>query len=301
MTFKDDFARFAGLNTLPGLPAATEGVKDEAYREGLSAGDAVVQALGKGWAKTPKENTKKAWAPIVAKYAGEQEFMNDSQWAKGFGSALTGHFGKDMKLEGAPVLTARARTSKTEAEEDVANIILKQMGGFGRLKMMIGAKNFSKTDNSVTFQWPSKQRSTGNALKVTLKGDDTYDMEFFNGPKSVKKYDGVYNDQLKSIFEKQTGLYLTMSATSPEDDELTEESEIGRAQLPAYAAQNVKNIEKIIVGSDFETAWKGINGVILQIKVNGTVRFTAKMLRDISGLPDFRWVEANDEYVTVGC
>jgi len=200
MTFKSDFNRFAGLTTLPGLPTATEGVKDEAYREGLSAGDAVVQALGKGWAKTPKENTKKAWAPIVAKYAGEQEFMNDSQWAKGFGSALTGHYGKEMKLEAS------------EAEDDVAAIILKQMGGFGRLKAMIGAKNFSKTADSLTFQWPSKQRSTGNALKVTLKGDDTYDMEFFNGPKSVKKYDGVYNDQLKSIFEKQTGLYLTMSA-----------------------------------------------------------------------------------------
>ena len=287
MNYKADFARFAGLSRLPGLSELNEGVKDEAYKEGLSAGDAVVVALSKGWAKAPKENTKKAWAPIVAKYAGEQEFQNDSQWGKGFGSALTGHFGKDMKLE-------------SEGEDDVATIILKQMGGFGRLKAMLGAKNFSKDASSLTFQWPSKQRSKGNAVKISLRGDDTYDMEFFNGPKSVKKYDGVYNDQLKSIFEKQTGLYLTMSAASPEGDELAEASEVGREQLPAYAAQNVKSIEKI-VGGDFETAWKGINGVILQIKVNGTVRFTAKMLRDISGLPDFRWVEANDESVTVGC
>jgi hypothetical protein len=365
------------LSTLPGLD---EGVKDEAYREGLAAGDAVVKALTLGWAKTPKENTKKAWAPIVAKYAGDQEFMNDSQWAKGFGSALTGHYGKEMKLEFiAPLvrgaiavakspagraaasavgqyaakaigravvqkvdaaqlspgkyhdehgkcppgyrrnkadtkcvpagktesssllaLAARVRMSKTEAEEDVAATILKQMGGFGRLKAMIGAKNFSKTADSLTFQWPSKQRSTGNALKVTLKGDDTYDMEFFNGPKSVKKYDGVYNDQLKSIFEKQTGLYLTMSATN-EGEPLEEASEVeSKDDLPAYAQHNVKRVEKMF-GVKYSTAWAGGNGIILVFDLQNPPRIVKETLKSLADLADFRWVEFNKDDISIGC
>jgi|GEM_PF-5337701 len=116
MSYKADFSRFAGLSTLPGLPSREEGVKDEAYREGLAAGDAVVKALRLGWAKAPKDNTKKAWAPIVAKYAGDQEFMNDSQWAKGFGSALTGHYGKEMKLEFiAPLVRGAMAVAKSPA------------------------------------------------------------------------------------------------------------------------------------------------------------------------------------------
>jgi hypothetical protein len=289
MSYKADFSRFAGLSTLPGLPSLEEGMKDEAYREGRDAGAAVVQVLIKGWAKAPKENTKTAWMPVVDKYAGVQEFSKDPEWLRGFQSSLVGHFGKPIKI-----------TNESSDEADVAKVILQQMGGFGRLKAMIGAKNFSKTDNSLTFQWPSKQRSTGNALKVTLKGDDTYDMEFFNGPKSVKKYDGVYNDQLKSIFEKQTGLYLTMSAATT-GEPLAEASEVeSKDDLPAYAQHNVKRVEKMF-GVKYSTAWEGGNGIILVFALQNPPRIVKETLKSLADLADFRWVEFNANDISIGC
>lgn len=94
--FKKSFSRMAGLTRLPGL---AEGMKDEAYREGMAAGQAVVHVVQMGWAKAPKDGDKAGWMKIVDKYAGVQEFSKDPAWLKGFKSALTGHYGKEVKLE----------------------------------------------------------------------------------------------------------------------------------------------------------------------------------------------------------
>jgi len=100
------------------------------------------------------------------------------------------------------------------ADSQIAKTILSQMGGSRRLQMMIGAKNFVAGPNWVSFKWPNKQRSKGNMLKVTLRGDDTYDMEFLNAAgynaKVVKKHSGVYAEDLVGIFERQTGWYLRL-------------------------------------------------------------------------------------------
>ena len=93
--------------------------------------------------------------------------------------------------------------------DDVALTIMKQMGG-GRLKVMIGAKNFVSHGNALSFKFPNPKRSMGNAVKITLDPSDTYTMEFFNGMKSVKKVDGLHAEDLKRTFEKQTGLYLSL-------------------------------------------------------------------------------------------
>lgn len=102
---------------------------------------------------------------------------------------------------------------KEVAGSDVGKTILAQMGGAGRIKAMTGA-NFSFTPDGVIIQWPSRQRSRGNVVEIELKPDDTYELRFLNvstmGRKPVKTYDGVYFDQLVSIFEKQTGLYLKL-------------------------------------------------------------------------------------------
>jgi hypothetical protein len=97
----------------------------------------------------------------------------------------------------------------------VANTILRQMGGAGRLKAMTGANSFVGTENSVSFRWPSQRPSTGNAIRITLDPDDTYTVDFLrvnkNGAESVKRLEGIYADQLMDIFERQTGLYLTFA------------------------------------------------------------------------------------------
>lgn len=100
------------------------------------------------------------------------------------------------------------RRVRVEANE-VALTILKQMGG-GRLKVMIGAKNFSTSEKALGFQFPNPKRSLGNRVRIVLDPSDTYTMEFYNGMKLVKKVDGLHAEDLKKAFEKQTGLYLSL-------------------------------------------------------------------------------------------
>jgi len=100
-------------------------------------------------------------------------------------------------------------------EAKVGEIILKQMGGGGRIMAMLGARKFLMLPKGVAIGWPSRHRSKGNYVEITLRPDDTYTMIFFNvspkfGKKKVKSYDGIYADQLVPVFEKQTGYYLRL-------------------------------------------------------------------------------------------
>ena len=126
--------------------------------------------------------------------------------------------------------------SLTEDKQQVGKTILKQMGGWGRIRAMIGAKNAatygpkspdSKTGEGmggVSFRFPrpggsaasKRKRGRGmpNYVKIILNGKDLYDMSFgsIHGStfKATKTYNDVYADKLKSIFEKETGLYLSL-------------------------------------------------------------------------------------------
>lgn len=107
------------------------------------------------------------------------------------------------KLAGVRVLT-----------ESVHEEILKQLGGAGKLRAMIGAKDFVSGPDRLYFKWPGK-RATGNGVRIILHGSDTYDVEFVwasgtKAPVGVKRLTGIYADQLRSVFEKQTGLYLSL-------------------------------------------------------------------------------------------
>ena len=123
----------------------------------------------------------------------------------------------------------------------VAQTILSQLGG-NQFLVMTGAKNLSSDSRSLRFDI-GKNGSQANRVKVSLRGDDTYDMEFwkkgrdvnpytilmkyadkglseaeFNAkvkaatekakknaePKLLKRYSGVYFDQLQSLFTRYT-------------------------------------------------------------------------------------------------
>ena len=92
----------------------------------------------------------------------------------------------------------------------VANTILKQMGGMNRLVMFAGAKKFVALPNGVSFRIGNRSI---NYVRITLNGRDLYDLEFalVRGMKMTneKKYTDIYSDQLKSIFEEATGMYLS--------------------------------------------------------------------------------------------
>lgn len=98
--------------------------------------------------------------------------------------------------------------------EEIAETIGHQLGGFNRLKVMIGAKDFSYThiDSYLAFKFMTGDQGI-NYLKITLNVMDLYDLEFgkIRGHKYtiIKRYDDIYFDQLRSLFEQTTKLYLT--------------------------------------------------------------------------------------------
>lgn len=112
-----------------------------------------------------------------------------------------------------------------------AELAIKQLAGnAGRLVAMIGAKDFLKGDNFVSFKFKAKAKNKANMLKIKYdSASDTYNMEFIKvtnkqdpelkamGIKvmvptatQIENIEGVYCDQMKSIFEESTGLYVTL-------------------------------------------------------------------------------------------
>lgn len=98
----------------------------------------------------------------------------------------------------------------------VANTILQQLGGQKRLAMMTGAKNFVGGENFVAFKIGTGAKDKINLVRVTLDPSDTYTVEFMrmwgaNTPKVISKHDGIYNDMLGELFEKETGFFLKLA------------------------------------------------------------------------------------------
>lgn len=62
------------------------------------------------------------------------------------------------------------------------------------------------------IRFKAKATNTANWFIIKLNGMDTYDVSFIrvwgSKRKVIKEYPGIYCDQLREIFEKDTGLYL---------------------------------------------------------------------------------------------
>lgn len=107
-----------------------------------------------------------------------------------------------------------------QASNQVAETILRQMGGTRRLMMMTGAKNFVSFKGEsespygsglggVSFQFPK-----GKVVRITLDPSDTYTVEFGTTRGYNKKFKGIYAGQLQDLFERETGLYLKLGSRS---------------------------------------------------------------------------------------
>jgi hypothetical protein len=92
----------------------------------------------------------------------------------------------------------------------IAQTILEQLGG-RRFVVMTGAKDFVATTGGLRFRLPCRK---ANVVEITLTPADEYNMCFSllraGKIKTVCKYDGVYCDQLQSLFTKATGLYTQL-------------------------------------------------------------------------------------------
>jgi len=95
-----------------------------------------------------------------------------------------------------------------------AECIFDQMGGTGRLSVMLGATGFTYCCDNAYVLFKFKMCKTFNYIKITLNSMDLYEIEFGKiwgaNIKNVTKFDGIYADQLKPLFEKETGLYLSL-------------------------------------------------------------------------------------------
>ena len=97
----------------------------------------------------------------------------------------------------------------------VAHTIIQQMGGFGKLKAMVGAYDFTGSDKSVQFSFKGSRKA--NKCRVVYDyGDDLYIFELWKYNKrtfeikQVYELKGAYCDMLISLFESETGLYLSL-------------------------------------------------------------------------------------------
>tara|TARA_R110002020_G_scaffold96724_7_gene231330 strand:+ start:7172 stop:7471 length:300 start_codon:yes stop_codon:yes gene_type:complete len=95
--------------------------------------------------------------------------------------------------------------------ETALNQLTQSSNGSGRLKVMIGAKNFVKSDEE---QWVSFKYPRGKYVKIKLNSMDLYDVEFGTIRKFEYKvkntYENTYAEDLKEIFEQETKLYLSL-------------------------------------------------------------------------------------------
>jgi hypothetical protein len=103
-----------------------------------------------------------------------------------------------------------------EQRMEIANTIIQQFGGPGRLKAMAGCKDFMAIDGGVQFGI-GRNAAGINKCIVRLTEADLYDVEFgvvrrVKGVPTYKVVDstrGAYADMLKGLFERATGMYLT--------------------------------------------------------------------------------------------
>lgn len=98
----------------------------------------------------------------------------------------------------------------TQTNQNVALTILAQLGG-QRFKAMTGANNFVSGDKYLTFRIPGTMtKDRINCVRITLDHLDLYKLEFMviRGIKfrTVRTMDGVYAENLRTLFTDATGL-----------------------------------------------------------------------------------------------
>jgi hypothetical protein len=95
--------------------------------------------------------------------------------------------------------------------QEIAETILKQLGGHARLTAMIGARNFTAGESALGFHINCKKF---NSITITLDTNDTYSVRFvkFSGYtiRDEKTVSDIYVEQLKEVIEHETGLYLSL-------------------------------------------------------------------------------------------
>jgi hypothetical protein len=100
----------------------------------------------------------------------------------------------------------------------IASETLRQLGGSGRLKAMIAAKDIFSGNNERTLMFKFKGSENANYVAITLNDLDYYDIQFQKiGRKQgtlqawvTGEFRNIDAENLKSTIEEFTGLYLSI-------------------------------------------------------------------------------------------
>ena len=95
-----------------------------------------------------------------------------------------------------------------------AQEVINQLGG-NKFVAMTGAKAFVQDKSKKQLGFKIGKNSKGiNYVRITLNGNDTYDVEFIKirgmDVRVVAKHNDVYNDELQKIFTKETGMHTRL-------------------------------------------------------------------------------------------
>ena len=101
--------------------------------------------------------------------------------------------------------------------QTIANTTAQQLGGYGKLEVMIGANQFTY-DSKGTLRFKFKGSRKANFIQIELNGLDLYDIKisklttknYIMEEKIVAEFENVYADTMKQMIEETTGLYLSI-------------------------------------------------------------------------------------------
>mgnify|MGYP001575726484 CR=1 FL=1 len=101
--------------------------------------------------------------------------------------------------------------------EEAARTVISQLGGMGRLRTMVGAYDLLRGYDEAgwpAFSFKFKGSKSFNFARITLTPLDVYAVRIgkVSGYKliNVKDFTDIYAEQLRPLFERTTGLYLSM-------------------------------------------------------------------------------------------
>ena len=96
--------------------------------------------------------------------------------------------------------------------QEIAQTIIQQLGGGGRLVAMIGAKNFVAIESGLSFKFGACPQY--NYLSITLNGMDLYDLRLVkvraHSIVREKTVSGIYAEDLRQTIESETKLCLSL-------------------------------------------------------------------------------------------
>jgi hypothetical protein len=92
----------------------------------------------------------------------------------------------------------------------IAHEILRQLGG-PMFRMMTAANTLTATDNSLSFKFKGSRK--WKHMKIELTPMDVYTVTFsrVHGAKLTQSvHEDIYNEDLRPLFERETGLYTSL-------------------------------------------------------------------------------------------